>query len=517
MNRLVIDVGVSQHPGLRSDAGSAALMKYLAPEDTPMYGVLLGVAELAGISVDAPEASVLESFIQEFLHVPEYWSVEEVMHASFDKANTSVRADVYNQHVVTLSAAVIQGRHLFVGHVGNNRIWLYREGRLQQLTSDHTQPRPNQDPLLTRACGIENELEADFRIVDLRKSDIVILANHNTHKVLDGSLIISGLVNQHSAKHIAEAIADLAVKRSVISRVSVAVAMVDQLPDENIDAGMTRHFPEPGKLPRDGQTIDGFQISKRLRKGRLSHYYAAEDLLDDSGVILKFADPSYMQGSDLVDCFIRDEWLSRQISHPVIARPADVSRGRRSCLYSVLQPVKGENLLARVSRKGKLTIGEVRLVAKQLLDFLEHIHQKHIVHRDIRPENILLNKKEKTIRLLSFDSHRIRYWLQQGPEKAFSVLNLRYLAPESFSKGGSDARGDIFGAGVTLYYLLTGKFPYGNPKSLDDLSSRPYRPIAQFNEDVPEAMANAIARACSKVVNHRFTGAVEFLDALMSE
>jgi serine/threonine protein phosphatase PrpC len=517
MNRLVIDVGMSVRPGSRNTGGSATLMERLAPEDTPLYGALLGVAELAGNAEDEPEKAVLASFKQEFLQVPEYWSVEEVLRASFSKANKSVRTDVYNRHVVTLSSAVIQGRHLFIGHIGNNRIWLFRDGRLQQLTSDHTQPRVNQDPLLTRACGIENEVEIDFRVIDLHKGDAIILANHNTHKLLDGSAIISGLVEQHSAERMAEAVANLAVGKNAESRVSVAVARIDQLPDENADIGMMRHYPAAGKLPADGQTVDGFRIRKRRRKGRLAHYYSAEDLLDDSNVLLKFADPTYIHGSELVDCFIRDEWLSRQIDHPVIARPAEVSRGRRSVLYSVLQPVEGENLLARVGRKGRLTVGEVRLVARQLLDFLEHIHQQHIVHRDIRPENILLNKADKTIHLLSFDSHRIRYWVQQGPEKAFSVLSLRYLAPESFGNSGSDARADIYATGVTLYYLLTGKLPYGNARSLDDLSTRPYRPIAAYNESVPESMADAITRACSKIPDHRFAGAVEFLDALLTD
>lgn len=517
MNRLIIDVGLSHRPGARYDWGSAALMERLAPEDTPFYGALLAVSELAGNSDDEPEKAVLASFKQQYLEVPEYWSAEESIRAGFDKANKSVRADVYNRHVVTLSAVVIQGTHLFIGHAGNNRVWLFRDGRLQQLTSDHTQPRLNQDPVLTRACGIENEIEMDFRCVDLRKGDTIILANHGTHKLLDGSAIISNLIGQHNAGRMSEAMANLAKEKGAMSRISIAVARIDQLPDVNTDVGMTRQYPNARALPEDGQTIDGFRINKRRRKGRLAHYYVAEDQLDDSTVLLKFADPAFMSGNELVDCFVRDEWLSRQIVHPVIAQPAAIARGRRSALYSVLQPVEGENLHARVSRKGKLSLAEVKLIARQMLDFLEHIHQQHIIHRDIRPENFILNKKSKTVHLLSFDSHRIRYWLGQGPDKAMQVLSLLFLAPESFTKSGTDARADIYGAGVTLYYLLSGKLPYGKVKSPEDLSSRPYRPLTNYNEEVPVSISDAIARACSKIPDHRFAGANEFLDALIDE
>ena len=517
MNRLVIDVGISARPGSRNDWGSAAIMERLAPEDTPSYGALLAVSEVAGTADDEPEKAVLASFRQEYLQVPEYWSAEESIRAGFDKANKSVRADVYNRHVVTLSALAILGTHAFIGHAGNNRIWLFREGRLQQLTSDHTQPRLNQDPLLTRACGIENEIDMDFRCVDLLKGDTLILANHSAHTLLDGSAIISTLIGQHSAGRMSEAMTNLAINKGAASRVSIIVARIDQLPDANTDVGMARQYPTARALPADGQTLDGFRIQKRRRKGRLSHYYLAEDLLDDSTVLLKIADPTFMSGKELVDCFVRDEWLSRQISHPVIAKPATVARGRRSSLYSVLQPVEGENLHARVARKGKLSLGEVKLIARQMLDFLEHIHQQHIVHRDIRPENFILNKKNKTVHLLSFDSHRIRYWLGQGQEKALEVLSPRFLAPESFTKSGTDARADIYGAGVTLYYLLSGKLPYGKVKSLADLLSRPYRPLAKYNEAVPESMAEAIARACSKVPDDRFAGAVEFLEAMIDQ
>jgi len=220
---------------------------------------------------------------------------------------------------------------------------------------------------------------------------------------------------------------------------------------------------------------------------------------------------------ELTECFVQDEWLSRQISHPVLAKAVSVTRGRRSGLYSALEPVSGENLAQRVKRKGRLAPGEVRLIAGQLLGFLEHIHQQHIIHRDIRPENIVLNKRNKTIHLLGFDSHRIQYWLKQSPETATKVLSARYLAPESFREHGNNARTDIFSAGVTFYYLLTGKFPYGSVKSTDDMMPAKFRPVHKYNEDLPQEIADAIDMACAFAPEQRFIGATEFMDAISRE
>lgn len=515
MNRLVIDVGVASRNGVRLDTGSAALMEQLSSEDTAWYGALLAVAEVAGDPGDEePEITVLARFKNAFLDVPEYWSTEEALNTAFATANKSVRSSVYHRHTVTLSSLVILGGHLFIGHAGNNRVWLYREGRLQQLTSDHTQPRANQDPVLTRACGMEGNIEMDFRCSDIQVGDVLLVTSQQANEFLDGSVIISALVDELNASRMAETLVNAAVKNGIRSRASIIVARIDCVTDKDSTVGIKKHYPVIRALPAASESVDGFEIQKRRRKGRLSHYYTATDLQDDSLVLLKFPDPDYMEGQELLDGFIRDEWLTRQISHPVLAKTINIMRGRRSALYSALESISGENLAQRVKRKGRLAAGEVRLIAGQLLGFLEHLHEQHIIHRDIRPENIILNKKNRTIHLLGFDSHRIRYWLKQSPKKALKVLNPRYLAPESFRDSGDDARADIFGAGVTLYYLLTGKFPYGNVKSPNDMMARKFRSISKYNEELPESMASAIDRACAFEPDQRFAGAIEFFDAM---
>lgn len=515
MNRLVIDIGIASRYGSRLETGSSAIMERLTSEDTGNDGALLAVAEVVGSpGDDEPEKTVLACFKNTYLDAPEFWSVEEALKTSFSTANKSVRSNVYNRHAVTLSSLVILGGHVFVGHAGNNRAWIYRDGRLQQLTSDHTQPRINQDALLTRACGMESDLEMDFRSSEIHEGDVLLLTNHETNDNLDGSTIIGALVDEINASRIAESIANAAVANGVQSRISVIVARIDKVANNNRNVGLSRHFPPARKLPASGDLVDGFKIHKRRRKGRLAHYYSATDTMDDSEVLLKLPDPNYMATPDLLASFIKDEWLSRQISHPVLAKAVVVARGRRTALYSGLEPITGENLSQRLKRKGRLSLSEVRLIAGQLLGFLEHLHQQNTFHRDIRPENIILNRKNRTIHILGFDSHRIAYWLKQSPEIALKVLNARYLAPEAFHQDANGARADIFSAGVTLYNLLTGKFPYSKVKSPNELTARKFRPITKYNDSLPESIAHAIDTACAFDPAQRFVGATEFINSL---
>lgn len=515
MNQLVIDVGVSSRYGAGLDTGSSAVMERLSSTNTANDGVLLAVAEVVGDPGDEePEKTVLTRFKNSFLDVPEYWSTEEALKMSFAVANKSVRSNVYHRHAVTLSSLVIIGHHVFIGHAGNNRVWIFRDGRLRQLTSDHTQPRVNQDAILTRACGMEGDIDMDFRCSDIRQGDVLLLTNCETNNSLDGSAIISALVDELSAGRMAESIANTAVKNGTQSRISVIVARIDRVADNNQNIGIKRYFPPVRKLPVTGELVDDFEIHKRNRKGRLAHYYSATDTLDGSSVLLKLPDPSNMVTQELQDSFARDEWHCRQISHPVLTKAINVSRGRRSALYTVLELTTGENLTQRVKRKGRLPVAEVRLIAGQLLGFIEHLHQQNIFHRDIRPENIILNRKNRAIKMLGFDSHRIRYWLKQPQDKALGVLNARYLAPETFRDDGNAVHADIYAIGVTLYYLLTGKFPYGRVKTPDNMMARKFRSVSKYNNEIPPSIAGAIDTACAFEPARRFTAVTEFMDAL---
>ncbi len=516
MSSLVINLGVASATMHGAAQNTAGTQQWLAPAETPHHGALLAVSELIGLSQDTnPAQEVVEIFGEDFMSVPEYLSIRDTFTIVFDNANRQVRSDVYNRHAVTLSALVVQGGYWHVSHAGTNRVWLYRDSRLQQLTSDHSVPRIASTPVITRACGLDKRIQPDYRSGALAAGDVLIITSETVHTQLEGTEFITTLMNDHSASHIAEKIVKKAVANGARSG-TVAVVYVDRIPD-TVEPPEVSHVPPVRPLPEAGAMIDNFHIVKRRRKGRLSHYYNAVDIVGDIPVLLKFPEPEFMKDPRLRLDFLRDEWLARRLRANCIAQSLPVVRGRRSCLYAVHEAIEGENLAYRLRRKGQLSVSECSVIARQLATFLTDIHGKHIYHGDIRPENIILGKTTRSIQFLGLDSHRIGHWIQRGEDAALRVLSPIYAAPELWQSRRLDEQSDIFALGITLYYLLTGKFPYGHVKSAKEMLARKPRPVTKFRDDVSAAMSEVLARSYALDRARRFRNAGEILDTLNAE
>lgn len=516
MSSLVIDIAVASGAAAGDGNSTAGTNQWLAAPAATHHGALVAVAGLLGAyEEEEPAKELVNVFAEDFLSVPEYLSIKDTFTIAFDNANRLARSDVHNRHSVTLSALVVQGGYWHTAHAGNNRVWLYRDSRLRQLTNDHAIPRVASAPVVTRACGLEAQVQPEYHSGTLEAGDILIVTTESAHAKLEGTAFISLLLDDPSAAAIAEGIVRKAITQGARSG-TAAVVYVNSVPDKP-EPSEYAQVPPVCNLPEAGEIIDNFHIVKRRRKGRLAHYYSAVDIVGDLPVVLKFPEPGFMRDPRLRLLFLRDERLARRLGDTFIAQSLPVERNRRSCLYAVHDAVDGENLAARLRRKGKLAPKECVAIARQLATFLVDIHTKRIYHGDIRPENIILNKYTRSIQFLGFDAHRVSYWLKRGEEVGLRVLNPIYLAPEVWKTQKLDERSDIFAAGVTVYNLLTGKLPYGHAKDSADLGGRKYRPVSKYLDKPPAALAEALARACSLDPEQRFATASEFLDAIGAE
>jgi serine/threonine protein phosphatase PrpC len=516
MSSLVIDIAVASGSAAGDGNSTAGTNQWLAAPAATHHGALVAVAELLGAyDENEPAKELVNVFAEDFLSVPEYLSIKDTFTIAFENANRLARSDVHNRHPVTLSALVVQGGYWHTAHAGNNRVWLYRDSRLRQLTNDHAVPRVASAPVVTRACGLEPQLQAEYHSGTLETGDVLIVTTESTHARLEGTAFISLLLNDHSAAHIAEGVVRKAITQGARSG-TAAVIYVNSVPDKP-EPPEYAQVPPLRSLPEAGEIIDNFHIVKRRRKGRLAHYYSAVDIVGDLPVVLKFPEPEFMRDPRMRLLFLRDERLARRLGENFIAQSLPVERNRRSCLYAVHDAVDGENLAARLRRKGRLATKECVAIARQLATFLVDIHGKHIYHGDIRPENIILNKYTRSIQFLGLDAHRVSYWLQQDEQAGLRVLSPIYLAPEGWKTQKLDERSDIFAAGVTVYYLLTGKLPYGHVKNSTDLRERKYRPVSKYLDTAPAALSEALARACARDPEQRFATAADFLDAISAE
>jgi serine/threonine protein kinase len=266
--------------------------------------------------------------------------------------------------------------------------------------------------------------------------------------------------------------------------------------------------------PEPGDVLDRFTIETLLHKSRNFRLYRALDQESGSPVVLKFPNPRHANDPGFADSFLREEWIGKRLESPFLVKTLPVRAGRRSALYSVMALQSGEGLTERIKRKGRLTVREAVHYTTQLLEALEEMHRQGIVHGDVRAKNISVDKQKRQLFLLGLGTTQIEPLgsMTHSPETPKSSVT--HYAPELFSGADKSPKTDIYSAGVTLYRMLTGRYPYGRISSRDEAPQGPMIPATRYNEEVPHWLEQVLARACALDPHERFESASEFAEAL---
>jgi len=512
---LVVDTAVSKLRDNLEIRKTRGICTSFGPQATRHFGVLSVLCTTHQGIDEVDLASQIADEIKDLhLNAPEYLQTEKVVEQDIENANRSLRVHLRSRPSMSVTVLNLNQRGWTIGHIGVNRAWLFRGARLQQLTRDHSTPSPSGHPIIEKICGESEIVEPDIISGQLEEEDILLITSPGIHNNLDGATIMSCLISDWSSKKIAEEIVNRAHEARVKDEITVTVLRVGKLPKPEESISRTSPLPKLGNLPEIDQLIDRFQVERRIRKGRLSNYYKARDTLNDAEVLLKFPSPEFMKSPEMVKCFVYDEWLSRkQISQSFVSG-YPIARGRRSQLYSVYEYRRGENLARRINRKQSLALSEVLLIANQLVHTIEAMHAERKAHRDIRPENIVLDKRNKEIFLLGIDLQRITYILKQGPETALTILNPQYLPPEIFRDPDWGAQSDIFAIGVSLYQMACGTYPFGRISRPEEVLKRKLKSPSSYNSSLPDKFNELLANCCAPIASDRFQTIKQLRDAL---
>ncbi len=515
MTAPVLDAGSASLTGRRPNNEDACLTVTPSTAAHAAYGALLAIADGVGGLPDGAGAatSALHSLRESYYASPETWSLEHAIKESFHTANQAVITGGERGRATTLSALVLRSRRWLVGHVGDTRVWLARDGRLQQLTRDHHLPHAEIGALITRACGLDDAINADIHHGELTEGDVFLLTSDGVHESLSAAAMFAAVQAGTSAQEIAEQLAQRALSAGSHDNASACVVRVEQLPAETESDAIEGLITLPiGALPAVGELLDGFRIEARLHEGRMSTLYKVLDEESNRVIVLKFPNPRHAEDARFVECFLREEWLGKRIDSPRIVKVVALRTGRRSRLYSALEYHSGETLAERIRRKRGLTVRETLGFAKQLLTALDHLHRKGVIHRDVKPENILIDEHNH-LRLIDLGVSRIER-LHEKAEGASPVGTPSYMAPELFAGQQADERADVYSAGVTLYEMLTQHFPYGEIEAFSHPRfGRPASP-ERYNPDVPLWLSAALQRACAADPGERLANVVEFAATL---
>jgi eukaryotic-like serine/threonine-protein kinase len=261
-----------------------------------------------------------------------------------------------------------------------------------------------------------------------------------------------------------------------------------------------------------GFALPGYQILEILGRGGMAMVYKARQLRPRRLVAVKVIDRSLAGNREVAARFRQEQALAARLTHPNLVTAYDGGQAA-GCPYLVLELVPGDTLDGLVRRRGPLPVAEACEVIRQAALGLEHLHEQGLVHRDVKPSNLMLTPAGR-VKVLDLGLARDLGGAGAGARLTWSgqcLGTLEYMAPEQCLDGHAvDIRADIYGLGCTLYELLTGQPPFAGPgyrsafQKLRAHVEAPVPPIQERRPDVPERLAVALGRMLAKDRAGRF-------------
>lgn len=265
-----------------------------------------------------------------------------------------------------------------------------------------------------------------------------------------------------------------------------------------------------------GKRLDGrYQIESLVGMGGMANVYRGTDVKTGNAIAVKVLKEEFLDNEELVRRFKNESKAISILDHPNIVKVYDVSVTDR-LQYIVMEYVDGITLKEYLKQRGgALTWKETVHFATQVLSALQHAHSKGIIHRDVKPQNIML-LANGSIKMMDFGIARFsRAQSQTVSDKA--IGSVHYISPEQAKGDKTDARTDIYSVGVMLYEMLSGKLPFDGDGAVSiaimQISDKA-KPLAQVAPNVPEGLCQITEKAMEKDPAKRYQSAQEMLEAI---
>ncbi|NLA59378.1 MAG: Stk1 family PASTA domain-containing Ser/Thr kinase [Firmicutes bacterium] len=265
----------------------------------------------------------------------------------------------------------------------------------------------------------------------------------------------------------------------------------------------------------EGEVLSNrYEIRDRIGEGGMAVVYRAKDRLLHRWVAVKVLREQYASDEDFVERFRREAQAAASLSHPNVVNIYDVGEVGNTH-YIVMEYVRGINLKELIRREGRLTPERSVDIAIQVSAALGHAHRNHLVHRDIKPHNILITH-EGTVKVTDFGIARAMSTatLTQTGQVIGSV---HYFSPEQARGGVTSEQSDIYSLGIVLYEMLTGRVPFTGETPIAVALQQLQDPVPSPREiepSIPKSLDYVIRKALAKDPKDRFRSAEEFIRAL---
>ncbi|MGX9864992.1 bifunctional protein-serine/threonine kinase/phosphatase [Pseudomonas moraviensis] len=470
-----------------------------------LFAIADGVSQCADGGLAA--RSTLQALALDYYATPETWSVAQALDRLLLAQNRWLQANGGGQPLLTtVSALVMRGRRFTLAHVGDCRVYRWHAERLQRISEDHVWEQPGMQHVLKRALGLDQHLVLDFLDGELREGESFVLLSDGVWSTLGDTAIAAVLRDQpdlHSAAHTLVNAAHLAGSQD---NASALLVRVDALGESNIGDALVQlqQWPLPPAL-KPGQAFEGWQVQSIVGQSQQSLLYR---VLDGHGQrwLLKTLPTRLANDPQAGQALLSEEWFLKRVAGRHF--PQIHACTQRQHLYYVMREYAGTTLAVAFQHGGPLPLAQWQDIAERLLRAVGLLHRRQILHRDIKPENLLLGD-DGELRLLDFGLAYCPGLSEDAPATLPGTPS--FIAPEAFRGERPSAPQDLYSVGVTLYYLLTGHFPYGEieafqrPRFGVPVSASRYRP------DLPEWLAQSLERGVAADPQQRFETAEEWL------
>ena len=460
------------------------------------------VCDGVGSALQGAEAAkrTTQFLVQSLKNRPLSWSMEKSIRHFIENINRVLYLESMEQYereelVTTLTLVVIEGDRLYGANVGDSRIYLARNGQFAQLSSDHAMDEEGMENVLTDAIGLEESVEPYYFENNLQAGDRILLCS-------------DGLYNELSQEELAD---DLKMGASFLVK-KASKKYNDDLPDDTTAVVIEIKELDPRlKLKqteltiqeqyKKGEEIDGYKLLKPLIQNNRTW------LCEKKGVqyVIKFAPFEALDDETILDQFVKEVWMAKRLKAGFF--PKAVIPKKRTHRYYIMSYVEGTPLKEYIAKK-PLSVDLSVELARFLLKMSQFLIKLNLVHGDIKPENIIVTRRKEKIvfKMVDFGS------ITEAYSNVTRAGTPSYLAPERFSQAPITEQTEIYAIGVTLYEVLTRKYPFGEiePFQNPSFEKNPKHPT-KYNAKIPEWLESIILRAIETDTDKRYHNYSEML------
>ena len=495
--------------GPREENQDALRLVTPAPALAASKGYLFAIADGVSQCADGGLAarSTLQALALDYYATPETWGVAQALDRLLLAQNRWLQANGGGQPLLTtVSALVMRGRRFTLAHVGDCRVYRWHADTLQRVSEDHVWDQPGMQHVLKRALGLDQHLVLDFLDGELRLDESFVLLSDGIWAVLGDTAIAAILRDQPDLHSAAQTLVSAAHLAGSQDNASALLVRVDALGETSIGDALIhlQQWPLPPAL-KPGQMFEGWQVEGMLGQSQQSLLYRVRDSQQHPWLLKTL--PAALRDDHLAgQALLSEEWFLKRVAGRHF--PEVHAASQRQHLYYVMREYSGSTLAQLHERVAALPLAQWQDLAERLLKAVGMLHRRQILHRDIKPENLLLGD-DGELRLLDFGLAYCPGLSEDQPTTLPGTPS--YIAPEAFAGEAPTPQQDLYAVGVTLYFLLTGHYPYGEieafqrPRFGVPVSPSRYRP------DLPDWIAQSLERAVAADPGQRFETAEEWL------